>query len=469
MGNVISIRNKTRRKTGCRGPSVINVESISQGKKMRQKRKKRKSSTFARVEEILSKGQDILLLPDPSEESIVVSLDDPPEVQRDISHLSDDILQSIFWYFTLKERCTVLSRVCKRWYHISKNPLFWRDLEFSDSKVPTMTIMQLIRGCPQLRSLKLFRVPEAAVIIQELCREKTELTELTLRYCTMNRIDSIHVLLQMLTSLPDLQILDLKGTEFFSRRFFTELCSLKNLKCLNIGANKYLQPRDLMTISVNCKNLESLELLDIPSPSKFALTDENFVFIITNLRHSLRELKFDMQNLKNAAYLVISNCSKLHTLCLTNCLFLTGDLFRKFTQLKELKSLTVTRAINLEPKDFTIFEDEDLRNIEELNINDCWRLDEVGVRSIAKGLPSLKRLSLARCTSVTGKNLASCLKLDTLNIANCGVEVKHLPDIFKTQKRLRFLTIDENMYGAAREDNVSLRESKVKIKVEENT
>lgn len=88
------------------------VENASQ-RKFRQKKKKRRSSTFSRVEEILSTGKDILLLPEPSEESVAESLQEVPEVKKDITHLSDDILQNVFWYFSLKERCTILSRVCK--------------------------------------------------------------------------------------------------------------------------------------------------------------------------------------------------------------------------------------------------------------------------------------------------------------------------------------------------------------------
>lgn len=101
-------------------------------------------------------------------------------------------------------------------------------------------------------------------------------------------------------------------------RFYTELCLLKNLKCLNLGSNRYLQPRDIMTISINCQQLQSLEILDIPWNSKGKLSDENFRFIMQRLRNSLLELKFDMQQLKNPSYLVIINSYRRSSLKLSN-------------------------------------------------------------------------------------------------------------------------------------------------------
>lgn len=141
-------------------------------------------------------------------------------------------------------------------------------------------------------------------------------------------------------------------------------------------------------------------------------------------------------------------------------------MFRKFSQLKNLKNLTLTRAINLESEDFAVFEGEHMKNVEELNIHGCWRLDEAGVKHIVEGLPLLKRLSLAECISITRDDLrpvSQCKQLDTLNIANCAVEPKHISEIIKSQKRLRLLTIDKNMYDNSLDEDITNTENRVRI------
>lgn len=92
-------------------PSDIVIKSTKPPNRMKFKKIKRKSVTVSKIEEVLNKGKDFSLLPDPSEES--VKIENWRESKRDINHLPEDILQKIFFYFNLKERCTILSLVCR--------------------------------------------------------------------------------------------------------------------------------------------------------------------------------------------------------------------------------------------------------------------------------------------------------------------------------------------------------------------
>lgn len=76
---------------------------------------------------------------------------------------------------------------------------------------------------------------------------------------------------------------------------------LKNLRCLNLGPNKHLTPQDLMTMSINCRELEELKLENIFNTK---LKDESASFIISNLQDSISILEMDMQQLGTAAFQV---------------------------------------------------------------------------------------------------------------------------------------------------------------------
>lgn len=91
-------------------PSEIIVKSVKPARKIQFKRAKRKSATVAKIEEVLNKGKNPFLIRDPSEESIDMDWDMP---EKDINDLPEEILQRIFFYFDLKERCKILSLVCR--------------------------------------------------------------------------------------------------------------------------------------------------------------------------------------------------------------------------------------------------------------------------------------------------------------------------------------------------------------------
>lgn len=85
-----------------------------------------------------------------------------------------------------------------------------------------------------------------------------------------------------------------------------ELGLLKNLKSLNLSSNKHVTSQDLMTLSINCKALKELKLLDRPVEKKVfkRLTDDNASYIISNLKESLTTLKLDVKQLGTQTFQV---------------------------------------------------------------------------------------------------------------------------------------------------------------------
>ena len=94
--------------------------------------------------------------------------------------------------------------------------------------------------------------------------------------------------------------------QYLNFRFYLELGRLTNLKCLNLSGNKFLRSQDVITLSINCRTLEDLRLLNIYTESSFgnSLKDNEMVFIASHLQPTLSTLKIDMHQLRNISYQV---------------------------------------------------------------------------------------------------------------------------------------------------------------------
>lgn len=81
---------------------------------------------------------------------------------------------------------------------------------------------------------------------------------------------------------------------------------LPNLKSLNVTGNKLLKAQELITLAVNCRNLQDLRILDTGArgENQSLLKDEDLIFMTTHLSKNLTTLKIDMRQLGNVSYQV---------------------------------------------------------------------------------------------------------------------------------------------------------------------
>ncbi|CAG2059602.1 unnamed protein product, partial [Timema podura] len=198
--------------------------------------------------------------------------------------------------------------------------------------------------------------------------------------------------------------------------FYQDLVNLAHLKSLNLGLNRFLKAQDLMLVAINCRGLEELRLSRRRTNSEqHTLTDPDASFLFHNMRYSLTSLKFDAQGLGAETFQAILSCSLLENLCLTNALFLTGDLFQSIPKkLPNLTKLKITKACQLTTHDFShmfMFEREKMKKLTSLNISGCWRLDDFGLKAIVDTtFKSLEQLSLHSCKSLTSDGIDYVIK-----------------------------------------------------------
>nr|CAD7435425.1 unnamed protein product [Timema monikensis] len=368
-------------------------------------------------------------------------------------NLPRNVLVCIFSHFLEREIGRVLAHVCRHWWLASHHPTLWRHLEFNGGCVPISVICRVLRRAPQLESVKFIAVPDDHLCDQvirvsgyiskspgldprhfqnvsikqwvwnrfklSLVRTNEELLEcnvgvrsVSVKYCTGKEEHLPEsVLRNLVVSCHKLCCLDLKGTQFYAQRFYQDLVNLAHLKSLNLGLNRFLKAQDLMLVAINCRGLEELRLSRRRTNSEqHTLTDPDASFLFHNMRYSLTSLKFDAQGLGAETFQAILSCSLLENLCLTNALFLTGDLFQSIPKkLPNLTKLKVTKACQLSTHDFTnmfTFEREKMNKLTSLNISGCWRLDDFGLKAIVDTtFKSLEQLSLHSCKSLTSDGI----------------------------------------------------------------
>ncbi|KAK6623630.1 hypothetical protein RUM43_009482 [Polyplax serrata] len=389
---------------------------------------------------------------EPSEESIWADEEEHKEPPKEIHDLPESTLLEIFSYLNQKDRLLHVPRVCKSWYFLSKDPTFWKELEFKGDKVPAPMIIQLLQQHPSIERLRLISVSDVVEILQELCRCNNEIKELRLRNCNVGNIDFSRIILHVVSCCTNLEILDIKGMRFTSERFYLELGRLKKLKSINLSGNKLVRSQDLITLAVNCRTLQDLRILDtnLDSTQGAVLKDDDLIFMLSHLQRNLHTLKMDMHQLGNISYQAILKCSKLQCLALKNCLLLSSEVFRQFPALRHLKKLKLTRAINIKADDFQfLFISKNMRFIEELDLNGCWNIGEVGLKAIAGRLaPCLRQLSIKNCKSIKQNELSilsPCTKLTYLNVAHTNVDpvnLAQLPGYISRNLRELVLTWD---------------------------
>lgn len=112
---VYIIKNKEASRTPEEAnPFDIFVKSKKPKKQIKLNKRKKKTSVFSQIEDLLDRHitEEPYLGPKQSEESISENvLWTKPK--KDIGSLSEETLQKIFFHFSLKDRCQILSKVCR--------------------------------------------------------------------------------------------------------------------------------------------------------------------------------------------------------------------------------------------------------------------------------------------------------------------------------------------------------------------
>jgi F-box/leucine-rich repeat protein 14 len=279
---------------------------------------------------------------------------------------------------------------------------------------------------------------------------------------------------ELVNGLPNLESLNLSGcynlSDFALESAFSK--EVPSLKVLNLSLCKDVTDSSLRRITINCRNVE---VLDLAGCSK--ITNHSLFYISMlkkvkklNLRSCRQISDYGIGDLCNIS--VQENTRSLEDLCLQDCQKLSDESLRHIsaglpnldkinlsfcvsitdTGLKSLSKLTTLRDLNLRSCDNISdigvgFLGENGLNLHSLDVSFCANITDSGMKHIASGISSLRSLSLTTCSIGDDglKRLSKALSdLEVLNIGQCvAITDEGLLSLAEHSNRLRSL----DLYG----------------------
>ncbi|XP_044750995.1 F-box/LRR-repeat protein 7-like isoform X3 [Coccinella septempunctata] len=235
---------------------------------------------------------------------------------KGFNRLPQHILLKIFSHLNEKDLHTV-QQVCQRWKQGALNPSLWKNLKIQKLRTTGSVNMALqkIWMFGQLEKVYIKDVIEASALLRQVYRCLPNLQYLIIRYCNNLSAQTVRAVLR---KCKQLKMLDLKGTTFKDSSIFDELPRLNYLKILNLSDNGNLTTKDMVDISLNCRNLEEFYVSSIRyDSSREQLTDEDCSFIVSNMSNNLKGFFIDGATLTDQCFqvqnLLESIQSKLET------------------------------------------------------------------------------------------------------------------------------------------------------------
>ncbi|XP_044750994.1 F-box/LRR-repeat protein fbxl-1-like isoform X2 [Coccinella septempunctata] len=245
---------------------------------------------------------------------------------KGFNRLPQHILLKIFSHLNEKDLHTV-QQVCQRWKQGALNPSLWKNLKIQKLRTTGSVNMALqkIWMFGQLEKVYIKDVIEASALLRQVYRCLPNLQYLIIRYCNNLSAQTVRAVLR---KCKQLKMLDLKGTTFKDSSIFDELPRLNYLKILNLSDNGNLTTKDMVDISLNCRNLEEFYVSSIRyDSSREQLTDEDCSFIVSNMSNNLKGFFIDGATLTDQCFQIKNNalnavaecCPKLKKLIIKSC------------------------------------------------------------------------------------------------------------------------------------------------------
>ncbi|KAL3280987.1 hypothetical protein HHI36_004212 [Cryptolaemus montrouzieri] len=184
------------------------------------------------------------------------------------NRLPEDVLLRIFSHLNQKDLNSV-QQVCQKWKQGALNPSLWKNLKFQGLHTTESVNMAMrkIWMFEQLEEIYIKDVMEASALLRQIYRCLPNLQYLIIRYCDNLSCQTMKAVLR---KCKNLKLLDLKGTSFRDISFYDYLPRLEHLKVLNLSDNASLTTKDMIDISLNCRNLEEFYVSLLKTDTKIS-------------------------------------------------------------------------------------------------------------------------------------------------------------------------------------------------------
>ncbi|XP_034235226.1 F-box/LRR-repeat protein 7-like isoform X2 [Thrips palmi] len=388
-----------------------------------------------------------------------------------INFLPNEIFCMIFSYLPQLELLRTCSRVCHRWRSIAMTPTLWQTLCIRGQDVP----IEIVRGCikqsSMLKSITIKDRQDIDAILPVLHQQSKRLESVNLircRPCDASKRNLHAKYLYPFLRKGQLHNLNLKGTDYKSRKFYQMLSGLPSLEKLNISCSKSISPQILVEIAKQ-KNLKVFKnkwhsnsiyhgpkSMTIQLPGKIDEWSNAYSQLFHNAGRNLTTLEFYAAGISNAALLSLSNCKKLKKLFIYNANCFGSESMAAVCNLPELQELLIHNAKLKAVDVLDTFQNGNLSGLQCLHLNECVQMTsnedvsaDACLKMLAEKCAQLKHLSFTKCCSVSDDGVQSvlrnCPKLESLDLNGAhGVSGQSFLEIPNHTPHLKLLITEEN-------------------------
>ncbi|XP_051030769.1 dynein regulatory complex subunit 6 [Phodopus roborovskii] len=412
-------------------------------------------------------------------------------VEFDISALPERAIMQIFSYLSFRDTITC-GQVNRSWMAMTQRGFLWNAIDFSTSKNITgkfvvttlqkwrLTVLRLnFRGC-------LFRTKTLRAVSH--CKNLQELNVSDCQFLTDESMRHIS------EGCPGVLYLNLSNTTITNRtmrllpRYFHNLQNLslaycrkftdKGLQYLNLGngCHKliYLDLSGCTQISVqgfrnianSCTGIMHLTINDMPT-----LTDNCVKVLVEKCPRISTVVFIGSPHISDCAFKALSSCNLkkirfegnkritdacfkyidknypgINHIYMVDCRALTDSSLKSLSVLKQLTVLNLTNCVRISDIGLRQFLDGPASvRIRELNLTNCMLLGDSSIVRLSERCPNLHYLSLRNCEHLTDlaiEYIASMLSLISIDLSGTPISNEGLT-ILSRHRKLRELSLSE--------------------------
>ncbi|XP_053572511.1 dynein regulatory complex subunit 6 [Bombina bombina] len=416
------------------------------------------------------------------------------EGEDQVSKLPQKALLKIFGSLNLIDLARS-AQVCRSWKIITQNSSLWSSIDFSSvrHRVQDKFVVNILRKCRpyvtrlNLRSCSLFQWSTFKAISECKNLQDLNLSECqglndesmriicegctALLYLNISYTDITNATLRMMSRyLLNLQFLSLAHCRKFTDKGLQYLGSGKGCRkliyldlsgCTQISVDGFkfvaagccslqeLHINDMFTLTDNCilslldkcHNFTSVSLLGSPHLS-------DAVFKVLAQGRKLTKIRIEGNNrITDASIKVISkSCPNLNHIYIGDCQKITDISLKHISALKNIVVLNVADCVRIsDPGVRQVLEGPSGAKIRELNLTNCVRVSDLSLLRIAQKCHSLTYLSLRFCENVTDSGielLGNMLLLLSIDLSGTSITDQGL-SVLGANSKIKELIVSE--------------------------
>ncbi|KAM4037567.1 F-box and leucine-rich repeat protein 13 isoform 1-T1 [Anomaloglossus baeobatrachus] len=368
------------------------------------------------------------------------------EGEDDISLLPQRAVLKIFGFMDLIDLARS-AQVCRSWKIITQNSSLWNSIDFSSvrQRIQDKFVINILRKCrPYVIRLNLRRCSTLHWSTYKTIGECRNLQDLNLSECKNVNEDAIRVICE---GCPALLYLNLSHSDITNTTIRVMSRYLLNLQYLSVAYSRKFTDKGLQYLGSG-KGCHKIIYLDLSGCTQISV--DGFRYIADGCG-SLQHLKInDMFTLTdNCITTLLEKCQNIVSMSLLGSPHLSDATFKMLAQGRKLVKISIEgnsritdgsiKAISRSSPnlnhiyvadcqkitDISLKTLASLKNIAVLNVADCIRISDPGVRQVVEG-PSgnkIRELNLTNCLRVSDLSLLriaqKCHNLNFLSLRYC--------------------------------------------------